>query len=375
MEILNELVYKNKGQEAYFQVINNKNKQWLFKNNALKTGLQLYQPTAIKGILFKNIFPYVKNLECLYKYIGVKKVQIDFNKDIKEYLNQIFGQNYDTSFFGGTPSEDQKVIIQISQNGVVLGYCKVTISPKVAKLFDRECKCLNSLERNGITNIPQVLGRENLGEYEVFCQSNIKSDKAKCGKRFNKLHRDFLMELFHKTKKICLFEQSNYYNKLKKFKTRILKNSEIKLIPIICAIELIEKEYNNQIFEFGFYHGDFTPWNIAIDERRLKVFDFEYSEESYPPYLDAFHFFLQTEFFIKKRDNVDEILNDFRKFKKKISCFNIDIDKYFIMYLLEIINLYLSRIEMKDEIDIKHNNLRIVILRRMMENYENKNSN
>ena len=91
MEILSELVYESKEKDIYFHVENDKKKQWLFKSNTLKTGLQLYQPTAIKGILFKTIFPYIKHLTFLYKYIGVRKINIEFDDEIKDFINHIVG--------------------------------------------------------------------------------------------------------------------------------------------------------------------------------------------------------------------------------------------------------------------------------------------
>ena len=375
MEILSELVYESKEKDIYFHVENDKKKQWLFKSNTLKTGLQLYQPTAIKGILFKTIFPYIKHLTFLYKYIGVRKINIEFDDEIKDFINHIVGSSCDFSFFGGTPCEDQKVVIQISLKGEVIGYCKVAKSLKVAKLFDKKCNCLKELEKKGVGNIPKVLGRKKIGSYEIFCQTNVKSNKAKCVKTFNKVHTEFLINLFQKTLHTSIFEESNYYKNLMNFKNKVLKSSLEYKDLLIYSINLISEKYIHTEFNFGFYHGDFTPWNTAIDEDELKVFDFEYSKESYPPYLDAFHFFLQTEFFVKKVEDIEDILNDYKKFKNKICCFNIDLDMYFIMYLLEIINLYYSRTEIEDEIDIKHNRVRIKLLRRLLEEYDNRKNN
>ena len=47
---------------------------------------------------------------------------------------------------------------------------------------------------------------------------------------------------------------------------------------------------------FGWWHGDFTPWNMALDGRRLVLWDWEYAQPASPAGLDLVHFEFQLSF-------------------------------------------------------------------------------
>jgi hypothetical protein len=55
---------------------------------------------------------------------------------------------------------------------------------------------------------------------------------------------------------------------------------------------------------FHLCHGDFTPWNAKLVNKRLFLFDWEYADLEAPPGLDLVHFLYQTKTLLEKRSPV-----------------------------------------------------------------------
>jgi hypothetical protein len=168
--------------------------------------------------------------------------------------------------------------------------------------------------------------------------------------------------LHNKTKINIAFLQTDYAKMLNELKNICKKLDDTDRGDILNAITDIENRYKNSVVSFSFYHGDFTPWNMAIIDNQLQVFDFEYSKKTYPPFLDIYHFFMQTEIFIH-HSSAEKILIQFKKLGKQLIELDIEHDFHFKIYLLEIINLYLSRSNEEDVNEKKNYELRLKILR------------
>lgn len=342
MEILSKLInYTGDGQQ-YYLVTNDQKKQWLLNNDHMRLGLELYQPTSIKGKLFKLFFPYIKEYKFARNILNFEEVKLLVNKNIYDVLKTIYGQEFTISVFGGTPCVHQKAIIQICKGEEIKSYCKVTDNVDIAALFDKECEVLHYLNSCGIEQIPMVIKRASVGDFEIFIQSNVKDFKSKSSKKLDKISFEFLNELYCKTRCELLFENTDYANMLDELKQncRMLNRNQQNIISNV--IKKIESRYTGKMVFFCYYHGDFTPWNTSIKNNKLVAFDFEYSKKSYPPFLDAYHFYLQTEIF-GKHSKITSILNKIKDISNEIFNYDIDNTFHFEMYLLEVINLYLSR--------------------------------
>ncbi|MBK6497179.1 MAG: hypothetical protein IPG00_03020 [Saprospiraceae bacterium] len=56
----------------------------------------------------------------------------------------------------------------------------------------------------------------------------------------------------------------------------------------------------NKLTEFGFAHGDFTPWNIFANNQNLFIYDWEAAQDLMPKGFDAFHFIIQQSIMVEK---------------------------------------------------------------------------
>lgn len=157
---------------------------------------------------------------------------------------------------------------------------------------------LERLKRQGIEGVPQVLYCDELMEgIFLFVQSTTKTQQSKVPHEWGILHEQFLNELQRKTLQRIEFEKSDYYRTLQKLLTHLDWLPQfMNRNAIEKAIDNVINFYKGKTGVFSAYHADFTPWNMFVENGRLFVFDWEYTNMTYPPMLDRYHFLLKQLF-------------------------------------------------------------------------------
>lgn len=339
---IENLFIKNVGID-YLIITNKDNKSWFIPANNIKKGLFLYQPSSIKGKVLKKILPYIVYFPFLYNKLNIKKRKYKTKTFFHEIINNIYNTSEICfSIFSGTESVHRKITIQLF-NDKILGYCKSSNNKNIIELFYHEEKFLKWLENKNITSVPRSLFCNTIkNNYTLFIQSTRKTNKSKCVHVINDKIIYFLEELFIKTKEECRFSDSDIHKNILKIEDKLIYFNKNNYDILIKAIYIINKFYSlDKKYVFSAYHGDFTPWNIFIEKDNLFVFDFEYAQYKYPPFLDLYHFYTQTSIFEKKLSH-KEIFNQFSKQKIFFQKFSNPYF-YFILYLVDIISTYTNR--------------------------------
>jgi hypothetical protein len=74
-----------------------------------------------------------------------------------------------------------------------------------------------------------------------------------------------------------------------------LANPETRC-KLVQIADSVEASHGQHVMEFGSWHGDFVPWNLARLGKRLYAWDWESSAASAPLGFDAVHFYFQIAF-------------------------------------------------------------------------------
>ncbi len=324
----------------YLRFANGDGKVWIVPMKNMRTALNLYQPSSLKGLMVKWLLPYLYWIPTLQHLIRAERVDLLFEASFEQRLSVIFNSDsLEFSIFEGAPSVHQKVTIQLSHGEHICGYCKVSSNRDVVQLFAAEAEILAKLHNLGVDNIPHTLYCGTIcddNERSIFVQSTIKSNSSEVIHKWRGEHSDFLEQLHEATKREVAFEESDFAQSLKRldgyFDSLTPKEQEV----ISKATESVRAYYGNESVIFSAYHADFTPWNMFFERGRLFVFDFEYASMSYPPYLDWFHFFTQTAIF-ERHLTAEAIISEFLSY---------EIDNREILYrayLLDVISRYIDR--------------------------------
>lgn len=337
--LLDFIINVGKGS-VFFSFSNVDGKRWIMPAKNMRLAMNLYQPSGRKGKLLKALFPWLYKIQFIKKVVHAEKLTCRLNPDFELLLCNLFKRdNVEFAIFCGTPSSHQKITIQISKDDNILGYCKVTGSDEVTSLFQNEANLLNSLSKQGIECIPQSLYCGRLKEQVyIFVQTTRKTKKSKVVHQWTPFHEKFLYDLQRKTIREIKFEDSDYYKSVQNLLLHL------DWLPKFADKEVIRTQINNTlnqysgvIVKFSAYHADFTPWNMFVEKGKLFVFDWEYAQKTYPPFLDKYHYFTQTAIF-ESHWSEKEIL----KYIESADGKWIDKNTY-CMYLLDIISRYTLR--------------------------------
>ncbi len=306
----------------------------------MRTAMNLYQPSGVKGKAVKRLFPWLHRLPPVRRVIKAEALRCSLRADLYALLCKAFGvEALEFSAFGGTPSVHQKVTIQLSLGERILGYCKVAENPEIFRLFQDEEKILSQLHDCGVKDIPRCLWCGKLADgLCVFVQSTVKTRGSVVVHRWTALQEGFLQELHSRTRRVLPFEETDYAQALADLRQHLgWLPDGVDVEAVEAAIDWAKSRFQGKTVEFSACHADFTPWNMFVEQGKLFVFDFEYARMTYPPGLDRYHFFLQTAIF-ECRWDADEIMTYLRS--GDCAWFKRDV---MVLYLLDVISRFTMR--------------------------------
>jgi hypothetical protein len=298
-EVLNGLLTVGQG-ERFYRFANADGKMWLMPARNMRTAMELYQPSGVKGRWLKWGFPWLHGLPVVRRTIGAVTLRCALRPELSALLGRLWGvPRVEFALFGGTPCVHQKVTMQVSDGERILGYCKVTESEAVAALFRREQAWLEAVADSLRGRVPECLYCGPLVPgLQMFVQSTVKSRRSRVLHDWTPLHEEFLQLMKAATRRSLPFEETDYYRTLEALSSHRdwLPTAAARRVVEAVRIELMRR-WAGRVVSFSAYHADFTPWNMFEEAGRLFVFDWEYVQRSYPPGLDRYHFFTQVALF------------------------------------------------------------------------------
>jgi hypothetical protein len=301
------------GDSRAYLITNADGKSWLLPAAGLSIGLELYQPSGIKGRLLKQLLPLLHRMPGVTRAIHASYMRVALRPDIVEAAERVFGiKGIEFSIFGGTPSVHQKITIQFSLGHRILGYCKLSDSDDIRRLFVHERDLLARLSAAGTDGIPHCLLCETLSDgTHIFIQSTVKTPKSYSPHHWTPLHESFLQQLSVLTRVRQQFESTDLHTSLSALKDNMYRLPARTREIIATRLDKIILEKTSTEVEYSAYHADFTPWNMTIEDNRLFVFDWEYGRLSYPPMLDRYHFFIQQALHVTnlKPDKIHRLMS------------------------------------------------------------------
>ena len=339
MTTLDKILNFTSGNKFY-RFGNSDGKFWIVPARRMRTALNLYQPSGTKGKLVKALLPCLHWIAPVRKTIKAEILHCSLKSELHDLLCKVFDvQEIGFALFEGTPSVHQKITMQLSHRGKILGYCKLSESNDIKVLFEKETAILEELAGKGVTNIPKALNCGTLSNgTHIFVQSTEKRASSRVVHEWGTMQEEFLAQLQEKTKVTLPFEESDYYTTLTALEEHLeWLPQNIDNSIVVKAIATVRERYCGKEVKFCAYHGDFTPWNMFANGKELFVFDFEYAAMSYPAGIDRYHFFTQTAVF-EKHWGADEII-------AHIGCDAAEwIDRQlYTMYLLDVISRFTMR--------------------------------
>ena len=333
-----------KNGQRYCVLKNHDGKHWFLPEMDLKLGLELYQPTTLKGKLIKFFYPVVHKIPIMDKLLKINVVTLKFSALAIRVGQELFGTDQLPAFYflDSAIEANHKLTAQYICGKKILGYVKFTDSHNVADTFKKEEQVLINLKKCGMTHVPECLGVGEEHGIFFFAQSTLKTTASKRNYDFSSEQVQFLTELFNKTRIESKFKFSYEYGLLKELEEYLKQDSVHDCDLLLQIISDTLSKANMAVTCLCCGHNDFTPWNIYWFNNELQVFDFEYAEMNCVPYLDAFHYWLQP-LILDKRWNATEIINKLSDLAILPISKELKLEEWFSLYFLKIIAFHYRR--------------------------------
>jgi thymidylate kinase len=242
----------------------------------------------------------------------VRKVQVLIRQDVPkeerskilllEHLKGVLGsQDLTYAISLGTPGPHRKPVVQImTSDGKVVGYAKVGRDDATNRLVQNEVQTLQVLAAAHlhVLTVPHVLHSGWWRDHFLGVLSAPEGVSDRSRQTLTPLHLAALKELRATQMAWMPLQESAFWITLC-WRVCQMHHTYYRYV-LEQGIAKAEAWVGKTSLPFHFCHGDFTPWNMKQNGKKLFIFDWEYASEAGPPAWDLFHFQFKTMLLLKK---------------------------------------------------------------------------
>jgi hypothetical protein len=214
-------------------------------------------------------------------------------RDLIGYLTGALHQEVLVSVRIGTPRANRKPVLELlTPAGAALGFAKVGVSTLTRELVRAEASALTVLNSVPLTNVrvPRLIHHGQWRDHEVLVEETFSGPGE--APRLADLNRA-MSEVTEagETARLPL-DRSPYWRDLR---SRLINCPHRALgAELLRALDDLGALASQWTIGFGSWHGDWTPWNMAMVGGCAMVWDWERFRGGVPVGFDAVHYRLQS---------------------------------------------------------------------------------
>jgi hypothetical protein len=263
------------------------------------------------------------------------------------HLSQLFRQGPVVVAFGAGGGPYRKPVLQVfSTGGKPLGYVKVGWNDWTRDAVRREAVALR-----GCAASPMSLGVPELLDYSMWQGLDllVTAPLPSGARRLRNSSRLPDVGLLREISQIS----STYVGELaaspwwQELQTRIgngVADQAARTRLELLAAQ-IERCYGHSTLEFGSWHGDLVPWNMARHDGRLYAWDWESSAPDAPVGFDALHFHFQMAFVARQLPLAEAAGLAARSARPALAALGVTADNHDVLAVLHLIELFIRHEE------------------------------
>ncbi len=178
-------------------------------------------------------------------------------------------------------------------------FYKVAYSSKALSLIGNEESALRAINSLGFKSF--ICPQPEMKSINTLQLEDL-SQNGKRSSTFTEKHGLALSELYAKTSQLLKVSHlpiiDETYQKLGELE--LLQDERLPK-GLIRKLRTLINSLDNEMVIAGFSHGDFTPWNIYLNNEKLSIYDWELANPLIPIGFDAFHFITQQGILVDRR--------------------------------------------------------------------------
>lgn len=259
---------------------------------------------------------------------------------LDEQVDQIFHEPMRfCSAYSGSCDPTRKITAFVRLQSGTDVIAKVADTDEGRAAVQKEARALIWLRTNtslGV-NVPALIGAAVVGN-GCLTQFQTVLPCGRYSKQFMDLHEHFLNEIYRASRRSMALRDVPLFTRCQK---ELTQGEHASISSVVRYLS----RRSDLAVEVSFSHGDFTPWNCAIDERRLVVYDWEDAENLVPAGYDVFCYLYMQAVLIGPWAGLRGIL---REWEPRVSgAISAQGALYFALYLL---NQHLRRSQVDNEV-------------------------
>jgi hypothetical protein len=209
-------------------------------------------------------------------------------QSLAAFLAEMLGQELCIAVYTSEPRSNRKPVIQIISQGQTIGYAKVGVNGLGDELVRAEVQALRELGMAQLRQltVPKLLYGGQWRGHEVMAQSPLPGSGGVGKEKLAQV----MVEVAECGGRTRVDPQDNSY--LDGLGSRFAALATARGGKMTAILQTIITSPPSRL-DLGAWHGDWTPWNMAVGAEGIVVWDWERYRSGVPVGFDALHYCLQ----------------------------------------------------------------------------------
>lgn len=226
--------------------------------------------------------------------LGRHRVHVEPTGSVQQHLQQLLGEGVALSIHIGPARANRKPVLPLlAPSGGIQGFAKLGTGTLTRELVRGEASALATLARLNLRHVtpPAVRHAGQWGDRELLVQAPLP-----VWHRRVPLRAERLTAAMREVALCCgttggPLAASSYWRRLRR---RVSLVSDQPEGAVLAAASAALGQHVGEVeLQYGAWHGDWAPWNMAVLEDTLLLWDWERFSHGVPLGFDAVHFDLQ----------------------------------------------------------------------------------
>jgi hypothetical protein len=224
---------------------------------------------------------------------------------VETYLANLLHRDIRISMYLGPPRANRKPVLHVlTPAGQAVAFAKIGVSPLTRQLAHTERDALTQIKKadlRGIT-VPEVLHYGNWQGLDVLVLSVLPAWQGRQALSEPRLTEAMVSVASAQGVQSSPLRSSEYASRLRERLSSAVESPD--QATLLWLVDELNARAGDQVLNYGAWHGDWTPWNMASTTDGILVWDWERFTSGVPLGFDALHHRLQVEVGPGKRDPV-----------------------------------------------------------------------
>jgi hypothetical protein len=265
---------------------------------------------------------------------------------LSEHLSSLFETSPVVIAFGGGSGPYRKPVLQVfSATGSPLGYVKVGWNEWTRKAVLREAAALRACALRPMhLGAPALLDQCTWNGLELLVTAPLPRGVRRLPRDAQMPEVALLREItaLSRLSRSDLGSSPWWVGLRQRIETGVETGARSSLTRIV---DDIESSYGTTALDFGTWHGDLVPWNLARHDSRLYAWDWECSAPAAPVGFDPIHFHFQVAFVADGLPVEDAVTLAARKAAPTLEALGVPSEAHRLLSSLHLLELFVRHEE------------------------------